>query len=266
MVRNIATLLLAPALALAAAIPEDKPEYSHGQCTLNFKHVQMCPPTDKPDGDTYLGFFGTNFVMTDGGQKTVPIDYEAHINGQDLGFKRITPYNNIDLADTGNPKGSLANFNTGMGWLTITIPRGNPWTLQFDGFGDQHWNSSFDDGGKASSHTSGAQAWCTDGGGWQGWLGPAPDKQDDIATGLVRGIEAQVCKEAPTACEKAPDGDVCKHGPNPQLRVSPHLPILVLVFKDCLADCWTLVSRFVLCIQMLRLRLRVGLIRPIRAS
>jgi hypothetical protein len=217
MVAKLAILLLGPALALAAAIP-DEPEYHHGQCHLEFKHVQMCPPTDKPDGDTYYGFYGTDFVMTDGAQRTMDINYYGF---DDKPWRWINKNNQIGLESMSPTQNTTrAWLETHMGFLTFTIPPKNPWTILFDGYGSQSWNSSFDDGGKSSSHTSGAQAWCTDGEGWTGWLGAPPDKPDDLADAIIRNTEAQLCKEAPTACEKAPDGDICKHGPNPVLRVS----------------------------------------------
>jgi hypothetical protein len=229
MVTNVAALLLAPALALAAAIPDDQPQYTKGDCQLYLRHVQRCPPTDKPDGDTYYGFTGTDIEMWDGGTpntehppQLVRMEYEYHPPGQPAVWKTINKDSSVGLEDTGDPKGSLANFNTGMGWLTITIPHGDPWTLQFDGFGDQHWNSSLDDEGKSAMPEKGATASCTDdSGGWRSkYLGRPPNKPNDLTNIVLQGFENELCKEAPTACEKAPKGDLCKLSPEFKLRVS----------------------------------------------
>jgi hypothetical protein len=251
MLLNTVILLLAPILVTAAE-----------WCTINFRHVQKCPPEGQVDfGDTYRGFYATGFEWFRG-QQALDIRW---LDLSTNSWHNIDKNNNIGLPafpvseSSGQPGYTAGQLQTMAGYITLTVLKGNPWTVQFDGLHDRIWTTNDDDGGTGSSHTSGAKAWCTSQAGWTGLMGNAPDGESD-AQAYARLLESEGCKQAKMSeCDKDKNSVLCQLAKGHSMRVSLD-SVLRTSSEDWSADLWKLGTPIVLPIH-LRLRLQVGLVR-----
>lgn len=183
---KLATLLLVPALALAATIPPStnvEKRLNTGWCQFTLEHVETCPPVNQPNGKTFVGFYGKIDIRNPVGIKSNTL----YLNPNDNRWVTINPDNHIGLTGF-NYGDNYAMVDTGLGFLVITIENNNPWGLSF-AIGELEWKDTFDDGGKTSAHNTGAKAWCT-GAKWN----PEPPKNNDLAGAIISGATNEMCK------------------------------------------------------------------------